>query len=208
VTIHPVVVQRSPEWFALRCGRVTSSRAADFLATLKNGRDAKSRTHYRVQLALERLNGRSSESSYQADALAAYEAHTGDLVTRVGFIAHDQLLAGGSPDGLIDDIDDDGLVEVKCPLPATHLEFLKTGVVPHEYLCQMRHLTWLTEADWCDFVSFCSDFPEALRVKIVRVTMSHAERDSYELLLRGFLREIDEEVAAILALQEAQCVGS
>jgi len=178
------------------------------LATLKSGGEAAGRRNYRVQLVLERLTGRSQERDYQspamlqgiereAEALAQYEAVTGELVERIGFVAHATLMAGGSPDGVVGD----GLVEAKCPLPATHLDTLKTGIVPGDYLKQIQHLLWVMGAPWCDWLSYNPDFPASLRVKLVRVTMSQAERDSHELLVRQFLREVQDELDSVRQLQ-------
>ena len=48
--------QRSEEWRTLRLGRLTASRAADVLATIKSG-EAAARCDYRLQLVVERLTG-------------------------------------------------------------------------------------------------------------------------------------------------------
>jgi hypothetical protein len=52
--------QRSPEWFAARLGRLTGSRAADMLATIKSG-EAAARRDLRVQLVVERLTSTLQE---------------------------------------------------------------------------------------------------------------------------------------------------
>ena len=50
------MIQGSPEWFAVRCGRATASRFSDVLATIKSG-EAASRRNYKAQLVCERLTG-------------------------------------------------------------------------------------------------------------------------------------------------------
>jgi predicted phage-related endonuclease len=203
--------QRSPEWFTARAGRVTSSNAADMLATISKG-EAAARRNLRARLALERVTGKTLERDFQsqamkdgvdreADALAEYEVLTGRLVVRTGFLKHNELMAGASLDGALDDFS--GIVEAKSPLHATHLEYLRTGRVPLDYMRQLTHQLWLTGAQWCDWFSFQPDFPPALRVKLVRVKREDVDLAAYELALRLFLSEVDAEHAEIAALAKA-----
>jgi len=206
------VPQRSPEWTAARLGRVTSSRAADMLATLKSKGEAASRRNYRMQLVLERVCGKSMENGYvsqamqdgidrEADARGAYETLTGHLLETVGFCQHDTLMAGCSPDGYLGNWE--GLVEIKSPLPATHWEYLKTGIVPDEYVKQVTCALWITGAPWCDWLSYHPDFPESLRVKLVRIPRDESAIASFESATATFLREVDEEVRAVQAMMPA-----
>lgn len=204
--------QRSPEWFAARAGRVTSSTANDMLSTLKSGGEAAGRRNLRVKLALERLSGRSLERSdfqtqpmkdgidREADALAAYEALTGELVERTGFLSHNELMAGASLDGHVTGMV--GIVEAKSPMWATHLEYLRTGKVPTDYLRQVTHQLFISGAEWCDWLSWQPDFPSALRVKLVRVKRSDVDLKAYELALTLFLAEVEKEANEIAALAE------
>jgi hypothetical protein len=120
--------QRTEEWFAARCGKVTASRVADIIAKTKTGPSA-SRENYLAQLVCERLTGKPAES-YSNSAMsmgnrgtepfarAAYEARMDILVTEVGFIDHPWItMSGASPDGLAAE----GMVEIKCPNTATHI---------------------------------------------------------------------------------------
>jgi hypothetical protein len=202
------VEQRSDAWAALRLGRLCASRSSDMMAVIGKG-EAASRRHLRTQLVLERLTGKSQENGYvspamlqgierEADALAKYEAVTGIVVQKVGFISHPTLMAGGSPDGVVGDFV--GLVEAKAPLPATHLEYLKTGKVPDSYMKQVVHLLWLTGAEWCDWFSYGPEFPDTLQVKVVRVTRNEADIAAYELCVRQFLGEVDRELDALASL--------
>lgn len=201
------VAQRSPEWRALRLGRVTSSCADDMLATLKDPKkEAAGRRNLRVRLVLERITGRCLESNFvsaamqqgmerEADARVLYEALTGRLLTNVGFVSHDSLMAGCSPDGVVGEFE--GLVEAKCPLPATHLDYLRTGFIPTDYTRQITHQLWVTGAQWCDWISYCPDFPESLQLKMVRVYRDDVAMKSYEILLRQFLAEVEREAEEI-----------
>lgn len=197
--------QRSPEWFAARLGRLTGSRAGDMLATIKSG-EAAARRDYRMQLACERLTGQLQEDVFvnaamqrgiecEPLAFAAYEAKTGQVVQRSGFIAHTEHMAGCSLDGHIGEME--GLIECKCPKSATHLKYLKAGVVPPEHLPQILHNLWITGAAWCDFVSFDDRFPEALQVFIVRCERDARAIADYEQKALAFLAEVDVECQAI-----------
>ena len=203
------VAQRSPEWFALRCGRVTGTAAGDMLATIKSG-EAAARRDLRTRLVCERITGRGDDGNgyqsaemkwgveHETAARYAYEALTGELARPVGFVTHDSLLAGCSPDGEIGHFA--GLLEIKCPKSATHLSYLRGRGVPSHYLPQIQHNLFITGASWADFVSFDPRFPPALRLFVVRHYLHDAERKAYELLLRMFLAEVDRELAEVQAL--------
>lgn len=210
--------QRSAEWFALRTGRLTGSVAGDMLATLKGKGEPACKRDLRLRLALERLTGVPLEDGdgyvspamqrgidKEAAAIAAYEAQTGNLVRRTGFITHDSLLAGCSLDGDVDDCT--GVIEVKCPKAATHLSYVQYGGIPPAHLAQVTHNVWLTGAEWCDFVSYDDRFPSDLALFVVRVTRAALEPTVYELALRLFLSEVDAEVAAIDALRAAKAAA-
>lgn len=197
--------QRSPEWIAARLGRLTASRAADMLASVKVG-EAAARRNLKAQLVLERLTGRSQESGYlsaamqagmdrEPDALLWYEALTGQIVRRTGFIMHDELMAGASLDGHLGTFE--GVVEAKSPIAATHLEYLRTGKVPGEYLKQAHHQMWITGARWCDWLSFNPYFPESLRCKLVRIPHDEAVIADYDKQARAFLAEIDDQLEVL-----------
>lgn len=203
--------QRSPAWVAARLGRLTSSRAADMLAVIKSG-EAAGRRNLRVQLALERITGKTQAPVYQsaamligiereAEAAAAYEALTGCVLTHTGFLAHASLAIGASLDGHVGDFA--GVVELKCPQAATHLEYLTTGQIPDTYRKQVVHQLFVSGARWCDWVSYCPEFPPGLQLKVVRVARSDQEMASYSLAAALFLREVDAAVAAVTGLQTA-----
>jgi hypothetical protein len=151
--------QRSPEWFLARAGRLTGSRASDVLAKIKTG-EAAARRDYRLQLAAERLTGLPQESDFvnaamqrgidcEPIAFAAYEAATGEMVRRTGFICASEQMIGCSLDGDVSDFA--GIIELKCPKTATHISYLKAGCMPPAHIPQLTHNLWVTGAEWCDF---------------------------------------------------------
>ena len=212
MTLH-YVDQRTPEWFALRLGRLTASDAKDMLATIKSG-EAAARRDLRMRLVCERLTGQAVEDTtfqnadmqrgidLEPEARRAYEAHTGHLVdTSVGFMSRDDCAAGCSPDGVIDVT---GLVEIKCPRPARHVGYLKAGSVPPEHRAQLVHQLWVAgpDAQWVDFVSYCPQLPAHLQLFIVRLERDEQEIAAYAAKARAFLDEVDTEVEALLRLKE------
>lgn len=186
--------QRSEEWHQIRLGKVTASKVADVIAKTKTGYGA-SRANYMAQLIAERLTGVPAESYTNAamqhgvdtepEARAAYEFYQGVTVEQVAFVPHPKIdQAGASPDGLVEG---DGLVEIKCPSTATHLETLLGQAVPSKYIAQMQFQMACTDRKFCDFVSYDPRMPEHMRLFIKRVP-----RDA------KFIKEIEDEIAAFL----------
>lgn len=198
------IVQGSPEWFAIRLGKVTASRVADVVARTKSGWGA-SRANYMAQLIAERLTGAPQESysnaamqwgvEHEGEARAAYEFYTDMEVVAAGFITHPAIAASGaSPDGLVET---DGLVEIKCPNTATHIETLLGGSVPSKYGLQMQWQMACTGRKWCDFVSFDPRMPENMRMLCHRMRRDDALIKSLEKDVIDFLGETDAKLAAL-----------
>jgi hypothetical protein len=197
--------QRSPEWYSARLGKLTASDAKYITAFLKNGDESAARRDLKMRLVCERLTGQPAEDAYvnadmqrgidlEPEAFAAYEAKTGLLVNRVGFVAHDDLMTGGSPDGVVGDFE--GLVEIKCPRPANHLRYLRTGVYD-EHIAQITHLLWLTGAQWCTFVSYCPSFPENMRLYTTTYALTESQLVTHSRDVHKFLNEVDLEEASL-----------
>ena len=205
------VPQGSPEWLEARAGKVTASRIADVLAKVKTG-EAAGRRDYRAQMVAEIRTGRPQESGFMNDAMrwgteqepyarAAYECQAGVLVDQVGMVLHPSIERGAaSPDGLVDP---DGLVEIKCPNTATHLDYLLDGTVPAKYQPQMLWQMACTGRDWCDFVSFDPRLPEDLQLFVVRFQRDQARIDAMEAEVRAFLAEVEETVSRLRAIKGA-----
>ena len=180
--------QRSPEWFAERCGRVTASAIYKVMARTKTGYGA-DRANYHAQLVTERLTGRREESFTNAamqwgvdtepQARAAYAMETGILPVEVGFIRHPTIaMSGASPDGLVGD---DGMLEVKCPNSATHIATLTGASIDRKYEYQMQWQMACSGRDWCDFMSFDPRMPDEMQGHIVRVMRDTRLIDELEL---------------------------
>jgi len=199
--------QRTDEWFAARLGKVTASRVSDVIARTKSGYSA-SRDNYMAQLIVERITGKQAESFTNAAmqwgteqepfARAAYEARTGVMVDEVGFIAHPSIPdAGASPDGLVGAT---GLVEIKCPNTATHIETLINGSVPAKYVAQMQWQMACTGREYCDCVSFDSRMPAGAQLWVKRVERDNVLIGEMEAEVAKFLTELTDKVEKLTNL--------
>lgn len=198
------VEQGSPEWLAARLGKVSASRIADMTARTKSGWGA-SRENYKAELIVERLTGQSSEKYTNAamqwgtekepDACAEYAFMHNAKLSRVGVVLHPSIdMACASPDRLCGD---DGLIEVKCPNSATHIETLLSETIPDKYIKQMQWQLACTGRAWCDFVSYDPRLPAEMQLFVKRVTRDQQLIDSLENEVRAFLSEVDATLEAL-----------
>ena len=203
--------QRSDDWYAARCGKATASRFKDVMARLKNGNPAADRQKYLTELVVERLTGQPVPAyenaamrrgaEHEAAARAAYEQRTGFAVEETGFVAHDILMTGCSPDGLVDW---DGLIEIKCPYnSAVHIDTLLNGM-PAEHMPQVQGQMWITDRQWCDFVSFDPRMPEPLQLHIQRINRDPAYVADLERQVTELLNEVGAQVEALRRLAESR----
>lgn len=196
-------LQRTDEWFQDRLGKATASHFSDVMASIKSG-EAAGRKNYRAELVVERLTSKSTDSFTSKEmqwgtdteplAKLRYTLSTGNTVEECGFISHEKILAGASPDGLLGS---DGLIEVKCPNTATHIETLHTGAVPRQYVAQVQGQLWITGRQWADFVSFDPRLPEEAALIIVRVNRDEDYIKSLEVGVIEFLKTVEEEVGFV-----------
>jgi putative phage-type endonuclease len=200
------IIQGSDEWKAIRLGKVTASRVADVIGRTKTGWGA-GRTNYMSELIVERLTGVAAEGFTNAamqwgtdkepDARDAYEYFADVSVAQVGFVPHPTIaMSGASPDGLIAA---DGMLEIKCPNTATHIETLLSGTVAGKYVTQMQWQMACSGRRWCDFVSFDPRLPEEMRLFIKRVPRDPAFIHETEEAVMAFLRELDGKVESLEA---------
>lgn len=203
--------QRSPDWFAARCGSLGASQVADALAQNKSGGWAASRANVMATLITERLTGLTAEGyvnaamqhgiGTEAQARSAY-AFVADVdVAEIGLVPH-PTIAGthASPDGLVGD---DGLVEIKAPTSATHIDTLLSGRVADRYVQQMLWQMACTGRAWCDFVSFDPRLPGDLQLFVKRFERDDARIADLEDGVRLFLMETEAKLRRLLELRSA-----
>lgn len=203
--------QRSPEWFAARCGKVTASRLYDVMARTKSGYAA-SRQNYMAELICQRLTGKPEEGFTNAAMMRGTELEPvaremyalnefDAVISVVGLIDHPTIAGfAASPDGLVND---DGLIEIKCPNTWTHLQTLKTGVPKRQYLLQMHAQMMCTGRKWCDFVSFDDRLPPELAYFKTRINFDEVLAEEIEQEVVKFLTELETEIQNITHQESA-----
>lgn len=208
------IVQGSADWHAIRLGKLTASRIADATARTKTGWGS-SRANLIAALIAERLTGVAADSYTNAAmqwgtdqepiARAAYEFMRDCEVVQIGFVEHPVIaMSGASPDGLVGD---DGLVEIKAPSTATHLDTLLGDSIEAKYLKQMNWQMACSGRQWCDFVSFDPRLPASMQLFIKRVNRDNALIASLEKEATDFLAELDAKIAALRARYETKAAA-
>jgi len=203
------IVQGSPEWFAARLGKITASKIADVMSKGKGSAESAGVRNYRAQLVCERLTGVVEESytngamqrgtELEPFARECYEFIKGVAVQQIGFVNHPTIpMSGASPDGLIND---DGLVEFKCPNSATHIDYLLEGVAPAAYIKQMMWQMACTGRQWCDFVSYDPRLPEELQLFIVRLLRDEAMIAEMETAVIAFNQSVEKMITDLKAIR-------
>lgn len=171
---------------------------------IEPGESLMARSNYTTELVIERLTnvsigfpdtaatrwGRECEEAM----ICAYEAKTGIITRKSGFIILETLPCfGASPDRLIDD---DGGLEGKCPFNmANHLETILHGM-PQEHMPQVQGGMLASKRKWWDFVSFDPRFPKKFRLYIERIYRD----EEYIERMRKEIISIDLEVTEKLNL--------
>lgn len=201
-----MIEQRTEEWHQARLGRVTASRMSDVMGRTKSGYGA-GRANYMAALIVERLTQNPVETYSNAamqwgtetepQARATYMLTTGRDVAEAGFDLHQTIAdLGASPDGYVGE---DGLIEIKCPNTATHLDTLLSDAIPQKYLLQMQTQMACTGRAWCDFVSFDPRLPDEMQMWIKRIPRDATMIAEIEAETVKFLGEMSAKLAALRA---------
>ncbi|EAY4972844.1 YqaJ viral recombinase family protein [Salmonella enterica subsp. enterica] len=203
--------QRTDAWYQARLGKVTASRLADVMAKTKSGYAA-SRQNYMAELICQRLTGKPEEEFTNAAMMRGTELEPvaremyalnefDAVISEVGLIDHPTIAGfAASPDGLVND---DGLIEIKCPNTWTHLQTLKTGVPKRQYLLQMHAQMMCTGRKWCDFVSFDDRLPPELAYFKTRINFDEVLAEEIEQEVVKFLTELETEIQNITHQESA-----
>lgn len=187
------VPQGSDEWLEVRRGKFTASQAVKIITPT-----GKKSTSYRGELGriiAEHLQLQEPENTLvtewmdrgtemEDEARAWLEVMTGETVDLMGFVEDESGLLGASPDGVI--INDAGItpVEIKCPKPGTHIQWLLDGVLPSTHRAQVHMQMVLLEASQAVFMSY---HPE------LEPLLVHVDADGYTDRLRTYLDDYIED---------------
>jgi len=165
-------IQGSDEWLESRLGRPTASNFGRLITP--TGKASTSAQGYIDELVAQRITGEIPEffksaamergNELEPAAKALYEFTNDIEVKEVGLCLHDRYECGASPDGLINQ---NGGLEIKCPLPHTHVSYLRDGGIPAKYIPQVQGCLWITEREWWDFMSYHPSM-EDLIVRVYR----------------------------------------
>jgi hypothetical protein len=161
------VEQGTEKWLRLRCGIPTASQFSRIITP--GGKPSKSQDGYMYELLAERLMRHPMDqvmtwdmergSALEAEAVRSYEFLTDTETEEIGFLTNDAGTIGASPDRLVGV---DGLVEIKCPRPDTHVGYLLYASVADKYKCQLQGQLWIAERSTVEILSYHPEMPPAL----------------------------------------------
>ncbi len=154
--------QRSPQWFAERCGKPSSSGLAYLFDTLKDGYTPSSKAkNYLKQLAYERKFGTTFEI-YQTKPMAdgvffedfakmVYERDTGNILSVVTSFVSDWFVS--TPDARVFDVKlrKYGGLECKVVGDKTFMTMMEEGA-PIEHERQTQSQMMASGWDWVDYI--------------------------------------------------------
>jgi putative phage-type endonuclease len=193
--------QRSPEWFALRYTKLTSSDAATVLGTnpyskphellfKKCGYDPKP-----FVSNVATLHGQK----YEDTAIELYCRITGKFNHNFGCICYADVnkefnhynseydFLAGSPDGIVESLYDPNeepiLIEVKCP----YRRPIKDGYIPEYYYPQVQLNLFICDLSIADFIEFC---PKTNKLNIVRIAKDYNWINKYVPILIDFWKGV------------------
>jgi putative phage-type endonuclease len=196
------MLQGTDEWKLARVGSVGASDAPKITRKTKSGYSA-DRDTLLLQKMLERLTGQpvsifqtpamTRGLELEGEARRTYQlVHGHDDVEEVGIVPHPRIKGShASPDGLVDK---DGLVEIKCPGPAAHLDAVESDRIPNDHQIQMQWQLSCTGRKWCDYVSFNPDFPLKLQLYVKRVPRDPAQIAELEREISKFVDELETKL--------------
>ena len=202
------MLQGTDEWRQARCGSVGASDAPRVVRRVKSGGYSADRDSLMAEKVLERLTDTPFEKYKSAamlrgterepEARMLYELLRGVEVMQVALYPHlDIKGAHASPDGLVlkpGATEAQGLVEIKCPEPAAHLDTLLTETISNDYTVQMQWQMAVTGLPWCDYVSFNPNFPPHMQIWVKRVHRDAKLIAELEREIRKFVKELEEKV--------------
>jgi len=191
--------QRSPEWYAARCGIVTASVVGKLITprTVKVASNPDSRGLIEF-LAAERVTGYVEDTYTSVDmwrgidaepyARDLYGGHHAEAV-ECGFMVRDfgGFKIGYSPDGLVGD---DGLIEIKAPRQKTHLATVIADEVPLHYMAQCQAGLLVSGRKWIDFVSYCGGMPLWVKRVLPDPKWQAAIRDAADMAERAITEAV------------------
>ena len=198
--IYEKLEQGTPEWLETRLGKFTASKCKELLSkettigyqNLVNevvaGQLFKVAQETYISAAMDWGN------TYEPVARDRYILETFNEVVEVGFIELDEFV-GMSPDGLIND---DGLIEIKCPQLTTQVSYLVKDYVPLDYMKQIQFQLYVSDRQWCDFYSFYPD--DRVKNLLIRVDRDESTIDKIKEALEIAIETAKERIIKLKAV--------
>ena len=155
------IPQNSAEWDEKRIGRFTASSFGDLFYS-----DDSETYNKCIDLVVfgkytgekvEHISTAYMQRGHELEphAVTDYGRRTFNETTNGGFWTLGQWI-GCSPDRMVED---DGLLEIKCPAWNTHMRYLRAKLLPDIYFWQVHGQMWVTDRAWCDFFSYYPGLP-------------------------------------------------
>jgi putative phage-type endonuclease len=206
------IAQGSPEWMALRVGKIGGSRISDLLTEGRNGAESLTKRKYKNELIRERLTGRKLDT-YKTPAMqrgidlepmarAWYEVKYNTFVDQVAIVLHPTIDGGQcSPDGIVEATN--SLIEIKIPNPENHLDnYLTGGKQLEQYYDQVQwQLACMPEKEFCDLVSYDPEMPDHLQGFVKRIYRDDEYINNMQNAVIAFLSEIETIVNNLKEIQ-------
>ena len=206
------IEQGSPEWMALRIGKIGGSRVSDVLTEGRGGAESLIKRKYKNELIRERLTGKKLDT-YKTPAMqrgidlepmarAWYEVKYNTFVDQVAIVLHPTIDgAQCSPDGVVEATN--SLIEIKIPNPENHLDNILTGGKQLEqYYDQVQwQLACMPEKEFCDLISFDPDMPDHLQGFVKRIYRDDEYINNMQNAVIAFLSEIETIVNNLKEIQ-------
>jgi YqaJ-like recombinase protein len=199
-------IQRSEAWDRMRLGIPTASDFKKIITA--GGKKSDSWKTYANTCVAERILKRQVDTQIansfamqrgedlEADAVLEYETQTNSDTKLVSFVTTDDGLVGCSPDRLVGD---DGLLEIKCPLPQTQINYLLDGDIDKDYKPQLQGQLFVTEREYVDIFAYHPELPFVIK----RVERDEVYIRILEELLGNFNEYITDKIIELAPRFEA-----
>jgi YqaJ-like viral recombinase domain len=203
VPIFHDVAQYSEAYDRLKLGIPTSSHFHKIITP--QGKPSKQWREYACLLIAERILQRKIEFYHspamerglivEGDAADWYEFDQDVTVQKVGFITDDAHKVGCSPDRLVGE---DGLLEIKAPLPHTQVEYWLSGEVSERFRPQLQGQLYISQRSWVDILCWHDVLPKV----VMRVEPDEEFIKALDRELRSFNQFIECVMEKIRAMNE------
>jgi len=196
------VEQGSGDWMMIRCGIPTASEFHKILTP--TGKLSAQSEDYGNRLIAERITGKPEEDfggskwtdrgkELEPFAVKFYEVQNDVETVAVGFCTNDEGTIGASPDRLVGE---DGLLEIKCPAPHTHVEYMTKQEVDKGYWPQIQGQLYVTGRKWVDWMSYHPEMPPV----VIRVERDEEYIKKLADCLAAFNTILEEKRKRIISL--------